>query len=119
MAAKVAEVLVKRLQQDQPKHEAGPDLKRLFRQKVERLKQTLNSEPDVRTKAAPILRTLIDEIVLRAGDKRGKMSIEVHGEPSALFLLAGDETAAADNWMISVVAEDRSVHSPRRYSRFI
>jgi hypothetical protein len=59
------------------------------------------------------LRTLIDEIVLRPGDKRGKMSIEVYGEPSALFLLAND--APADNWMIRVVAEERyrlSPHTP-------
>ena len=85
---------------------AGPNLKELFRQKIERLEETLNSEPDVRIKTAPILRTLIDEIVLYAGDKRGKMSIEVHGEPSALFLFANDQTAAADNWMIKVVAEE-------------
>jgi site-specific DNA recombinase len=87
--------------------EAQPNLKKLFRRKVERLEETLNSEPDVRTKAAPILRTLIDEIVLHPGDKRGKMSIEVYGEPSALFLLASDAPAAADNWMIKAVAEER------------
>jgi hypothetical protein len=40
------------------------------------------------------------------------MSIEVHGEPSGLFLFAGDETAAADNWMIKVVAEERYRLSP-------
>jgi len=70
------------------------------------------SEPDIRTGAAPILRTLIDEIVLHPGDKRGKMSIEVYGEPSALFLLAGNAPAAADNWMITVVAEERCRLSP-------
>ena len=86
--------------------EAQPNLKKLFRRKVERLEETLNSEPDVRTKAAPILRTLIDEIVLHPGDKRGKMSIEVYGEPSALFLLGSDAPATADNWMIKVVAEE-------------
>jgi site-specific DNA recombinase len=86
--------------------EAQPNLKKLFRRKVERLEETLNSEPDVRTKAAPILRTLIDEIVLRPGVKRGKMSIEVYGEPSALFLLASDTPAGPDNWMIKVVAEE-------------
>jgi hypothetical protein len=58
------------------------------------------------------LRTLIDEIVLHPGDKRGKMSIEVYGEPSALFLLAGNAPAAADNWMITVVAEERCRLSP-------
>ena len=61
---------------------------------------------DARTKAAPILRTLIDEIVLHPGDKRGRMSIEVYGEPSALFLLANEEPSAVDNWMIKVVAEE-------------
>jgi len=77
-----------------------PNLKELFRQKVERFQETLNSYSDLRIKAAPIFRTLIDEIVLHAGDKRGKMSIEVHGEPKGLFLFARDETAAADNRMI-------------------
>jgi len=59
-----------------------PKLTKLFRQKIERLEETLNSEPDITCKAAPILGTLIDEIVLRPGDRRGKMSIEVRGEPS-------------------------------------
>ena len=86
--------------------EAQPDLKKLFSPKVQRLEETLNSEPAIRTKAVTILRTLIDEIVLHPGDKRGKMSIEVYGEPSALFLLANDAPAAADNWMIKVVAEE-------------
>ena len=86
--------------------EAQPNLKKLFRRKVERLEESLNSGPDVITKAVPILRTLIDEIVLRPGDKRGKMSIEVYGDPSALFLLASNAPAAADNWLIKVVAEE-------------
>ena len=86
--------------------EAQPNLDKLFRRKVERLEETLNSDPDVRAKAVPILRTLIDEIVLNPGDKRGKITIEVYGEPSALFLLASDTPATADNWMIKVVAEE-------------
>ncbi len=86
--------------------EAQPNLEKLFRRKVERLEETLNSDPDVRTKAVPILRTLIDEIVLHPGDKRGKMTIEVYGEPSALFLLANEEPFAVNNWMIKVVAEE-------------
>ena len=90
-----------------------PDFKELFRQKVERFQETLNSDSDLRIKAAPIFRTLIDEIVLHAGDKRGKMSIEVHGEPSGLFLFARDETAAADNRKIKVVAEE-GIEPPTR-----
>jgi hypothetical protein len=83
-----------------------PNLAKLFRHKIERLEETLNSEPDITCKAAPILRTLINKVVLSPGDKRGRMSIEVRGEPSALFLLASEEASAAENWMIKVVAEE-------------
>jgi hypothetical protein len=41
------------------------------------------------------------------------MSIEVYGEPSALFLLASDTPAGPDNWMIKVVAEERYRLSPQ------
>ena len=75
------------------------DAPEAWKDEEKRLEETLNSEPDVRTKAAPILRTLIDEIVLHPGDKRGKMSIEVYGEPSALFLLASEAPAPAANCM--------------------
>jgi site-specific DNA recombinase len=84
----------------------APELARLFRRKVERLEETLNAEPTLTSKAAPILRTLIDGIVLHPRKKRGTMPIEVYGEPSALFLLANDEMSDADNWMITVVAEE-------------
>ena len=70
------------------------------------MRKVSTQNTDVRTKAAPILRTLIDEIVLHPGDKRGKITIEVRGEPSALFLLANDEPAGANNWTIKVVAEE-------------
>ena len=84
-----------------------PDLALLFRRKVERLEETLNAEPDVITKAAPILRTLIDGIVLHPRKKRGTMPIEVYGEPSALFLMADEEPPSAASRMITVVAEER------------
>jgi site-specific DNA recombinase len=84
-----------------------PDLALLFRRKVERLEETLNAEPDVITKAAPILRTLIDGIVLHPRKKRGTMPIEVYGEPSALFLMADEEPASPASRMITVVAEER------------
>ena len=34
------------------------------------------------------------------------MSVEVYGEPSALFLPANDEALEERNWMITVVAEE-------------
>jgi hypothetical protein len=84
-----------------------PDLAKLFRRKVERLEESLGTEPTVTSQAASILRTLIDGIVLHPRKKRGTMSIEVYGEPSALFLLANDETSNRENWMMTVVAEER------------
>ena len=84
-----------------------PELAGLFRRKVERLEETLNAEPSLTSKAAPMLRTSIDGIVPHPRKKRGTMPIEVYGEPSALFLLANDEKSDADNWMITVVAEER------------
>jgi hypothetical protein len=89
-----------------------PDLATLFRRKVEQLEESLSAEPTVTTQAASILRTFIEGIVLHPRDKREAMSIEVYGEPSALFLLANEEGSEERNWMITVVAEDRSVHSP-------
>jgi len=58
------------------------NLQKLFRRKFERLEETLNSEPDVRTKAAPILRTLIDEIVLHPCDKRGRIRLRSMASPA-------------------------------------
>jgi hypothetical protein len=83
-----------------------PDLAVLFRRKVERLEQTLNAEPDIRSDAVPILGSSIDGVVLHPTKKRGRMPIEVYGEPSALFLLANDKASGAENSMITVVAEE-------------
>jgi hypothetical protein len=88
------------------------DVAKLFRQKVERLEESLGAEPAVTSQAATILRTLINGIVLYPRKKRGTMSIEVQGEPSALFFPANDEVLEKQNWMITVVAEDRSIQSP-------
>ncbi len=83
-----------------------PDLAKLFRRKVERLEESLGAEPAVTSQAAAILRTFIDGIVLHPRKKQGTMSIEVYGEPSALFLLGNDEAPEERNWMITVVAEE-------------
>jgi site-specific DNA recombinase len=86
--------------------EPGLDLQALFRKKIAGLEKTLSSDPTVTNQAASIFRTLIDRIVLRPGLRRGIMSIEVHGEPSTLFLMARAEKAGTDEGMIKVVAEE-------------
>jgi hypothetical protein len=86
---------------------AHRDLALLFRRKVEHLEESLNAEADVATKAAPILRTPIDGIVLYPRKERRTMPIEVYGQSSALFLIANEKPPSALNRMITVVAEER------------
>jgi site-specific DNA recombinase len=83
-----------------------PVLAALFHRKVERLEETLNADPGITSAAAPILRNLIDAIILHPREKKRRMPIEVYGEPSALFLPADDALADEKNWMITVVAEE-------------
>jgi hypothetical protein len=45
-------------------------------------------------------------------EKTRNKAIEVQGEPSALFLPANDEALEERNWTITLLAEDRSIHSP-------
>lgn len=83
-----------------------PVLAAMFHRKVERLEQELNADPGITSAAAPILRNLIDAIILHPRERKGRMLIEVYGEPSVLFLPAADEPADEKNWMITVVAEE-------------
>ena len=78
----------------------------LYRRKVERLQKVLNAEDATRHEAVSILRSLIDTIILRPGNERGNMMIDVCGQPEGLFLLASGESPNTDNWMIKVVAEE-------------
>jgi hypothetical protein len=83
-----------------------PDLAVLFRRKVEALETALNTEPNITTAAASILRTLINAIVLYPREKPGNMPVQVYGDPSALCLVPKDEKSKGENWMITVVAEE-------------
>ena len=74
--------------------------------KVERLEETLNADASITSAAAPILRNLIDAIILHPREKKGRMSIEVYGEPSVLLLPGDGELADEKNRMITVVAEE-------------
>ena len=83
-----------------------PFLAALFRRKVERLEETLNADASITSAAAPILRNLIDAIIPHPREKKGRMLIEVYGEPSVLLLPANGESADEKNRMITVVAEE-------------
>ena len=83
-----------------------PVLAAMFRRKVERLEQELSADSGITSAAVPILRDLIDAIILHPRKRKGKMLIEVYGEPSVLFLSAADEPADEKSRMITVVAEE-------------
>jgi hypothetical protein len=90
-----------------------PVLAAMFRRKVERLEEALKADPGITSAAALIVRNLIDAIILHPREGKGRMLIEVYGEPSVLFLSAADELADEKNWMITVVAEERYRLSPQ------
>lgn len=76
------------------------------------LEQSLGDDLTITSQAATILRALIEGIVLHprkkrgSGKKRATMSIEVYGEPSALFLLDNDEASDGGDRMLTVIAEE-------------
>ncbi|MGH6924638.1 MAG: hypothetical protein ACRED5_12945 [Propylenella sp.] len=82
------------------------DLSALFKQKVDGLEAALGLNASIRIEAAAVLRTMIDRIVLHPGRQRGRMSIEVQGDPGTLFLMAQGKDASIDDRMITVVAEE-------------
>ena len=80
------------------------NLEKIYADKIENLQSTLNAKSEIKNEAIPIFRNLIDRIILHPGQGRGKMSIEIYGEPSAFFLLGHECQNAADDRMIKVVA---------------
>ncbi len=77
---------------------------KIYTNKIKNLQSTLNAKLEIKNEAIPIFRNLIDRIILHPGQGRGKMSIEIFGEPSAFFLLGHECRNAADDRMIKVVA---------------
>jgi len=102
----IAEKHVASLVNSHPAATPNIDLPSLFRQKIDGLEQALCSDPSTTGQAASIFRTLIDRVVLSPGPGRGRMSVEVYGEPIALFHTAHAGNMKNDDWMIKVVAEE-------------
>jgi hypothetical protein len=66
----------------------------------------LNAETNIATAAASIRRTLINAIIPYPWKRQGDMTVDVYGDPSALFLELKSEAAKAENWTITLVAEE-------------
>ncbi len=86
--------------------ELHPKLADVYRRKVSALEVAFTEDDYTQREASTLLRALIHKIVLRPGKKRGEMSIEVHGEPSAVLALASGNPTHSELGMIKVVAEE-------------
>ncbi|MDX8510248.1 recombinase family protein, partial [Mesorhizobium sp. VK22E] len=67
-----------------------PNIANLYRKRVEQFTQTLADHEDGR-RAAEALRSLIGEIVLTPGDKRGEVHAELSGELFGILKFANPE----------------------------
>jgi len=81
-----------------------PDLIPVYQKKVARLENTLTESEELRQQAIPILRSLVDKIVLHPGEGRGNLRIELHGQLAAIPNLT--EEPVPEEVMIKVVAEE-------------
>ena len=59
------------------------------REKVQQLEQALN-DPTIRAEAADVLRSLIDRIELRPGDKGQGIAATLHGDLAQILALCAD-----------------------------
>ncbi|WP_211385653.1 hypothetical protein [Agrobacterium tumefaciens] len=99
-----------------------PNIANLYRLRVERLTEALN-DPDGGRQAAEALRSLIGEIVLTPGTKRGEVHAELRGELFGILGLANAEAGVSQNspFMPFVEASPRNQysknpwHQPRRF----
>ncbi|MGX5669042.1 hypothetical protein ACWKW9_24050 [Rhizobium daejeonense] len=73
-----------------------PNVANLYRLRVERLTEPL-SDPDGGRQAAEALRSLIGEIVLTPGTKRGEVHAELRGELFGILGLANAEAGGPQN----------------------
>ena len=85
--------------------EMHPNLPEQYQRRIQALQDALNRE-ESRRKAATILRSLIDKIVLIPGEGRGKLDIELHGDIAALLHLLqqkGDTSSHVMKWLVAGV----------------
>jgi site-specific DNA recombinase len=79
-----------------------PNLSELYRQKIDRLHETLNQE-DVQSEASEVIRSLIDEIRLMPDD--GSLKIELYGDLAGMLALANNSpTSENEGLQVTMVA---------------
>jgi site-specific DNA recombinase len=82
-----------------------PNLAELYRQKVAALEEALNRPAD-HDEARSALRGLIDQVVIRPGEKRGEVHAELYGELASILELTStkSKTLTSCDVRVSMVA---------------
>ena len=87
-----------------------PNLSELYRQKIDKLHETLNHE-DIQSEASETIRGLIDEIRLSPDD--GNLKIELYGDLAGMFALANNSPASENEGLqVTMVAGAGFVQDP-------
>ena len=87
-----------------------PNLSELYRQKIDRLHETLNQE-DVQSEASEVLRSLIDEIGLSPDND--SLKIELYGDLAGMLALANNSpTSGNEGLQVTMVAGGGFVQGP-------
>ena len=96
MEAREDELVALLAAQPQDVPDIHPNVAGIFKQKVERLAETLN-HPEDRQEASETIRALIEKIVLHPGKGRGEMHATLHGELGTLLDFAASHGQGAKN----------------------
>jgi hypothetical protein len=67
-----------------------------YRRKIANLRDALAADPETRTEAIAILRSLADKIILHPGEMRRERAIELRGQMASIVDFARDRGYRAD-----------------------
>lgn len=106
-----AEIVARQSDAEPHAPDIHPNLASIYRKRVERFTEALNSEDEGRL-AAEELRSLIEEVVLTPGNKRGEVHAQLRGELfSILDFVNADERLKRGEVMTGVEASPRNQKS--------
>ncbi|MBB5703057.1 DNA invertase Pin-like site-specific DNA recombinase [Ochrobactrum daejeonense] len=112
-----AEITVRMAQAPADVPDVHPNIANLYRLRVERLTEAL-SDPDGGRQAAEALRSLIGEIILTPGEKRGEVHAELRGELFGILDFIKAEEAQREPGLI-LVADARPRNQNYRKSPMV
>ncbi len=92
----------------EPLPDLHPNLPELYRRKVEALEEALR-DPSAAAAANEALRTLIDAILVYPGERRGEVTLELHGDLAALLHLAEPDAGADTRTAVLRMGSGRSM----------